>query len=132
MGGFCAIHDELKRLGLPFADSMFAYQMPGAQEYTFSYLSYPSLSPSPHAGILREMIRKGEIDTLHALGNHSGVGGVDRLMIRAAARLLIEDGLHFPVWTNHGDDKNIQNIRAGSGDDPVRPPISPTSLTGSA
>ncbi len=63
------------------------------------------------------MIRKGEIDTLHALGNHSGVGGVDRVTIRTAARLLMEDGLHFPIWTNHGDDKNLYNIRAGSGDD---------------
>jgi hypothetical protein len=115
------IHKTFAKHGLPLADSMFAYQMPGAGEYAFSPLDYPSLAPSELAEPIMEMIRDGKIDTLHALGNHSATGGVRREISRRAAEIFIKEGITFRVWTNHGDRQNRQNITFGQGDSPGNP-----------
>jgi hypothetical protein len=115
------IHKTFAQHGLPLADSMFAYQMPGADEYAFSPLDYPSLAPSELAKPMVEMIHDGKIDTLHALGNHSATGGIQREISRRAAEALIREGFSFRVWTNHGDRQNRQNIKSGEGDNPDSP-----------
>ena len=118
---FLAVHRQFEGMGLPFADSIFVYQIPGAREWGLSLAEYPSFSDTPHTETLLTMTTRGRIDTLHGLGNHSGVGGVDRKTAERAARFLLERGLSFPVWTNHGDSKNLHNVRIGSGDDPTSP-----------
>ncbi len=115
------IHKTFAQHGLPLADSMFAYQMPGADEYAFSPLDYPFLTLSELAKPIVEMIHGGKIDTLHALGNHSATGGNQREISVRAAEALIGEGISFRVWTNHGDRQNRQNINSGEGDIPGSP-----------
>lgn len=116
---FRAVHKVFDDLGIPLADSIFAYQMTGADYNAFSLLEYPSFSPSTHLAAIRKMIKAEKIDSLHALGNYSAVGGVDRKTMVKAVEALLREGISLPIWTNHGDKHNRQNIRIASGDDPA-------------
>ena len=106
-------------LGLDVADSLWFYSLPGVardpadqQMSFFAGLDWRQLSP--FAGQILDYIRGGWIDTLHTYGNFStlpaGSPGFTREHAGRALAVLAEAGLAIPIWINHGNRNNIQNI----------------------
>lgn len=123
---------ELGRgLGLDISDSIwvFAPTAPG-QRLRNRVLSLKA-GLTPEAGedmapILAHYVRCGWIDTLHSLGDFSGRRGNSQpptaRHVEEAERLFDAYGIHTPVWVNHGNSRNIQNIGAArymQGGDPI-------------
>ncbi|MBI4567095.1 MAG: hypothetical protein HY719_01715 [Planctomycetes bacterium] len=77
---------------------------------------------SPHAGEIAAAIRRGAVDGLHGWGDCIAVGGFRRGHAEAILAWMRREGLAAPVWVNHGDRHNVQNLGAvmGRGDDPAR------------
>jgi hypothetical protein len=124
---FLAVHRFInKDLGLPAADSFFGVgQVPGQM----AYFEADGQTPSADAPLIRQAIRDGLIDAIHSWGdfNHSPpdpgfLGGLaDRLV-----KEFQTHGLSAPIWINHGDPSNRQNLWARrrpeyQGDDPASP-----------
>ncbi len=121
-------------LGLDFANSMWMYRSPNemprvgrrfAQEIAY-WTDQEGQTRTPYADELATYARAGWIDTLHTYGNFTCASLVGRKFTRAHAEHAVEEmqrqGLVFPVWTNHGDRDNRQNIGAAAymqGDDPA-------------
>ncbi len=97
-------------LGLEIADSFWMYS---AQPFSRNCLSYfKGVEPveGPWAGMIADFIRAGYIDCLHTYGDFNHYGGFRRDMAVRAVERLHEKGIRIPVWTNHGDRHNFQNI----------------------
>lgn len=96
-------------LGLESSTSLFFYLTNAICHSSFSYFADQNGKPGPHCEIIREMIQAGFIDTIHAYGDFDA-GGFTRPM---AEKVLLECNrynLKIPIWTNHGSDKNFQNL----------------------
>ena len=112
-------------LDLDLSDSFFFYQN-GSSYPTYSYFDGLSFTPSKAAPAMREMIKTGHLDTMHALGDFEN-GGFGRHFAQYALEELDKHGLSVPIWSNHGGFGNIQNIGTEeffyhhSGDDLNRP-----------
>jgi len=126
-----AIHDVLNGrketpcgpgLGLEIGDSFHFYSVHPEQDDSLSYFEGTGTKIAGHAAALREGIEAGLLDTLHTWGNFSQKGGFFRRHAERALKELDRYNLRVPVWTNHGDIHNFQNIgRSDSlGDLPAR------------
>lgn len=121
---YCETHRVLREsYGIEVEDSFWLFDPGGSEMALFkSDLS----EKGPRHDELLEHIRDGRLDILHS------AGAFDRLTTRIVpSRGLIAEGLAYlreharvpAVWTNHGDEGNIQNIGWGGatyhqGDDP--------------
>lgn len=112
-----------EEFGFPAQDSFWLFDPAGSELALFKG-SQEEKGPR-HDEVLEE-VRSGRLAILHSAGNFSRVNTDVR-----PSRGLIEEGLayleeHAPmptVWTNHGDEGDIQNIGGGrptyqEGDDP--------------
>lgn len=127
---FLAIHRFLNcakdGLGLPVADSFFAL---GAEEKQMAYFEADGRTPSADAPFILEAIRQGLIDAIHSWGDFVRQPLNPALLRPMAERLLNDlnrEGLRIPVWINHGNERNRQNLLARlgptyAGDDPTSP-----------
>jgi hypothetical protein len=127
---FRAVHrylnDPARGLGLPVADSFFPR---GREPGQLAFYLPDGLTPGPHAGLILAALKTGLIDALHSWGDFNGAPP-DPRALRALAedltRRLTAAGLKVPVWINHGDAHNYQNLSARlqdgyQGDDPASP-----------
>ncbi len=114
-----AIHDVLNGrkmtpcgpgLGLEIGDSFHFYSVHPEQDDTLSYFKGTSNKLTEDAPALREGIISGLLDTLHTWGNFSQKGGFLRKHARRALEELNRYDLKIPIWTNHGDIHNFQNL----------------------
>jgi len=87
-----------------------------------SYFQGLSTLESKFAGVCRELWKSGHIDTLHSYGNFNR-GDFRRSFAEKALEALDKHGVDIPVWVNHGNDNNLQNI----GDFPFSPGANPAS-----
>jgi hypothetical protein len=60
--------------------------------------------------LLIRSIEEGIIDTNHSWGNFSSKINFDRSLIEQAFKLYDIESLKLPIYTNHGNTNNIQNI----------------------
>jgi SAM-dependent methyltransferase len=102
-------------VGLDIANSCWIFDTPGAGHDSVSYFrSWSDHTPNPAADELVAYIRAGWIDTLHSYGNFTAAdrlgGGFSRALAIAALEVFAKRNLSLPVWTNHGDRCNTQNI----------------------
>lgn len=114
-----AIHDVLNGrkdtrcgpgLGLEIGDSFHFYSVHPEQDDTLSYFEGTSGKPSADASALRDGMAAGLLDTLHTWGNYSQKGGFFRQHAERALEEMQKYSLQIPVWTNHGDIHNFQNL----------------------
>jgi hypothetical protein len=96
-------------LGLEVTSSAFFYS---AHPYSFSYFEGAAVGggKAPFAARMEEYLRAGWIDTLHAYGDFDGVGGFQRAHAERTFDALARMGVTLPIYTNHGDSANVQNI----------------------
>ena len=96
-------------LGLECTSSVFFYS---AHAHSMSF--FDAVSPggprSPVAERLADYLKSGWIDTIHAYGAFDRVGGFERAHAERSFEELDRLGVRLGVFTNHGDDKNVQNI----------------------
>jgi hypothetical protein len=115
-----------KGLDLEISNSLFFFVTNSLCHSTFSYFQGTSDVPTAEAPVIREMVRAGYIDTVHAYGDFDD-GSFKRLYAERVAKECREHGLRFAVWTNHGSDQNWQNLghrslaRYQQGDNPQHP-----------
>ena len=113
-------------LGLEVGTSLFFFVTNALCHSSFGYFQDMAGTPSPQAPFIREMVRTGYIDTIHAYGDFDE-GGFTRRHAELVAEECERHSLHFPFWTNHGSDKNVQNLGHEAlavyqqGDDPTSP-----------
>lgn len=114
------------QLGLPLADSFFGL---GAEKDQMAYYLADGRTESPAAPLIREGLASGRVDSIHSWGDFNA-GPPDPGGLRDMARRLTDDltgrGLAVPVWINHGNANNSQNLYARlrpeySGHDPASP-----------
>ncbi|MFH1862231.1 MAG: hypothetical protein ABH878_05400 [bacterium] len=114
-----AIHDVLNGsretpcgpgLRLEIGDSLHFFSVHPDQDDTLSYFEGFYRKAMADAPALRDGIASGLLDTLHTWGNFSQKGGFFRKYAARAADELDKYSLQLPVWTNHGDIHNFQNL----------------------
>jgi len=106
-------------LGLDISDSMWIY----APDHSDKLLRDRVLSmktglsvdsPEDMAGILSYHVGSGWIDTLHSIGDFSGIASQDQQPTSAhvdeSERIMEKYNCQVPIWVNHGNSNNIQNI----------------------
>lgn len=83
-----------------------------------------STTPQDRDAILH-YIRSGWIDSIHSYGDFSRAPNAEYLCTRemslAACQDLVDNGIQFDVWINHGADSNRQNMFVNAGDNPASP-----------
>lgn len=101
-----------KGLGLEISSSMFFYS---TFNYDFTYFTDTSKKPalSKWASRINEYILSGWIDTSHSFGNFSRKPIFTRQHALNVYEALDKIGGHLPVYTNHGNQNNIQNVGDG-------------------
>lgn len=96
-------------LGLECTSSIFFYS---AHNHSMSYFD-GTTTGAPRAlaaDRLADYLKSGWVDTIHAYGAFDRVGGFERAHAERSFEELNRLGVRLRVFTNHGDDKNIQNI----------------------
>ena len=95
-------------LDLEIGDTFWFYDDIGK----FSYFQGFTNKPSPQAGLILDFLKSGYIDGLHTYGDFS-----NHTFERKYAEWAVEEmnrlNLCIPLWINHGDRSNIQNINRG-------------------
>ena len=120
------LNDQDKGLGLPVADSFFAW---GREPGHMAYYLPDGLTRSPEADLIRAGLKGGLIDSIHSWGDFWAVPPEPVFLRDLAKRLtdeLVSLDLGVKVWINHGDDNNRQNFKSRLqpgyvGDDPDSP-----------
>lgn len=113
-------------LALESANSLFFFTTHALCHSSISYFEGTSGKESADAPWLREMVKAGYIDTIHAYGDFDA-GGFERRHAEQVAEACARHGLSFANFTNHGSDRNIQNLGHTGlvgyqhGDDPASP-----------
>lgn len=111
-------------LGLEVASSFFFHS---CHPYTFSYFdgAAPKAPVSSHAPRMRDYLRSGWLDTIHAYGDFDNRGGFERAHAVQALEELERIGVTLSVFTNHGTADNAQNMGGDAayhrGDVPADP-----------
>jgi len=101
-------------LGLEIGDSFWMYSNEQTRDHAFAYFDPSMVKPSKYSGAMRELIGSGYIDVMHTYGNFSVSGGFIRELAERALEELEKHNLKIEVWSNHGDEKNLQNIGGSS------------------
>lgn len=96
-------------LGVPLSNSVFFYTTHALCHASMSYFEEVTPRASQAAPAIRDWIRAGYIDTLHAYGDFDS-GGFTRQQAEVVLEECQKYTLTLPVWTNHGSNQNIQNI----------------------
>jgi len=101
-------------LGLEVTSSVFFYS---AHPYSFSYFEGAGVDgvKTPFASRMEDYLTAGWIDTLHSYGDFDGVGGFTRAHAERTFDALAGMNAVVPIFTNHGDSANIQNIGGDAG-----------------
>lgn len=102
---FERLHGFLEGLGLDIADSFWFYNANPESPGQMSYFAGTD-GREKDAPLIRAGVAAGRIDALHAYGDFSLAGGFRRELAERAVRA----GVRVPVWINHGDDHNFQNV----------------------
>ena len=110
-------------LGLDFADSFFMYNgdnLPGYVDINHEPMSdelsyFKGVSDQPYAAsVINHYIHVGWIDTMHSYGDFSQVDQRKTLFSRQLAIQAIdalkENGDFITVWTDHGNESNVDNF----------------------
>ncbi|MBU0711647.1 MAG: hypothetical protein ABIJ40_08680 [Bacteroidota bacterium] len=105
-------------LNIEVGNSFWFFQNPSADEYAFSYFNNLNHQKSNNYKDIIDLNKRGYLDCLHTWGNFSKVGGFKREFAEKAIDECINYSIKCPVWINHGDKYNIQNLITGLGDDP--------------
>lgn len=95
-------------LNLDITDSFWFYD----QLHKFSYFADYSDQPSEQAPYIRELIQCGLIDALHTWGDFS-THKFEKKYAEYACKEMLARNIQVPVWINHGDRNNTQNINCG-------------------
>lgn len=112
--------------GLEVPTSLFFYVTNSLCHSSAGYFDGISARPSRDAPVLRELAKAGWIDTIHAYGDFDN-GGFARPMAERVAEECARHGLAFSLWSNHGSNRNTQNLghrgltHYQRGDDPADP-----------
>jgi hypothetical protein len=126
---YLALYRLLNRpdgLGLEVGTSLFFFVTNALCHSSFGYFQDQRGTPAPEAPVIREMVHAGYLDTIHAYGDFDD-GGFTRRHAQLVADECERHALRFPFWTNHGSDKNVQNLGHEAlgvyqhGDDPESP-----------
>jgi len=97
-------------VGLELAGSFWFYNLPGRQDTTTTYFAdQGGYKVRPTAPEMIEYIKAGWIDTLHTYGNFNA-GRFRTSLADRAVGLADAVGVRFPVWVDHGNANNIQNL----------------------
>ena len=123
-------------LGLDVADSFFAYTASADYNSVMTYFMGLDPGETKDARRIARYFRCGWIDAIHALGDFSvklapnAAGTAFTRELAKAAYAELWGGRVFPlVWSDHGNEGNVQNFgaygpsdseRYRSGDDPAR------------
>lgn len=94
-------------LGLEVGCSFWFYR--NSPDRGISYFDGTRSEETDLAGVIRELNALGYADTLHTYGDFNG-GGFQRGFAETACNEIAKRGLSIPVWVNHGNAKNSQNI----------------------
>lgn len=106
---FLAIYRYLNvEVGLEVSTSLFFFVTNALCHSSFGYFDQ-SGGPAAESETIRELVRAGYIDTIHAYGDFDD-GSFTREHAARVAAECDRHGLRFPLWTNHGSEKNIQNL----------------------
>jgi hypothetical protein len=103
------VHEE-KGLGLDFSDSIWFYAKNSNLGTQLAFFQDFSEKLTNYSKELAFYNHSGWIDTIHSYGNFSSDNSFDRKMAEQVLKFVKKEKLKFPVWTNHGNDKNFQNI----------------------
>lgn len=95
-------------LGLEIGDTFWFFD--GSSR--FSYFSNFTNTPSPQAPIIRDYYRAGYIDCLHTWGDFTDVP-FERKYAQWAVDESLKQSLQLPIWVNHGNRHNTQNLNFG-------------------
>tara|TARA_B100000131_G_C18125551_1_gene614542 strand:- start:7127 stop:9133 length:2007 start_codon:yes stop_codon:yes gene_type:complete len=97
--------------GLEFANSVW-YKATGAERgKQIAFIDLHGDSPGIFEEELNVMARRGEIDSLHTYGNFSTDDfSFTRKVAEEALKYFSKSGIKFPIWVNHGDERNSQNL----------------------
>jgi len=98
-------------LGLEIADSFWFFS--GNPGRAFTYFKGLNAEPSKFAPLFRKYIRSGYVDTLHTYGDFSQPGVFRREFAMRAVEEMRSYNLNVPVWVNHGNKHNVQNLNKG-------------------
>ncbi len=121
--GLLAELSDPDKYGLEITTSMFFYTTNAICHSSIGYFDGLTQTPSVNAPLLRDLCQSGWIDTLHSYGDFDA-GGFTRKLAEIAVNEFCKYGLTLPVYTNHGSNKNFQNVGHASlanyqgGDDP--------------
>lgn len=100
-------------IGLECTSSLFFFTK---NPYNFSYFMDDSIKKSKFARRIDDYLREHWIDANHAFGDYDFHGGFDRWHAEAVYGLLDNLGVRLPIFTNHGDANNFQNVGIGYPD----------------
>ncbi len=115
---FCAVHTWLNTkkdtawgpgLALPISDSFWFY----CEESELGFSYFRGIQPGltlPFTEPMEELIRSGQLDTLHTYGGFDSRGSFTRDHARKAVDECERKGMKIPIWTNHGNENNRQNL----------------------
>jgi hypothetical protein len=98
-------------LGLEIANSFWFYS--ANPNRGFTYFNGLGTEPSRFAPLFRKYLRAGLIDTLHTYGDFSQPNVFCREFAIRALDEIRAQNLNVPVWVNHGNKHNIQNVNKG-------------------
>ncbi|HPG39475.1 MAG TPA: hypothetical protein PLP19_00570 [bacterium] len=96
-----------KGLALETANSIWFYNNTTTPQV--SWFNGTGKERNTYTARLVELMQSGHIDTLHTFGNFNE-GGFKREHALAALDELEKLGVKLPVWVNHGNKRNTQNI----------------------
>jgi hypothetical protein len=115
--------DLLRLFGQRGLETSFSYWMFSDPTYTWRMLDADG-DWSKEAPVALQLARDGVFDTLHSFGGAAHVGGIEfeRADIQRAYSLLQDNGVHTKIYSNHGTDRDVQNI-GGPWSPPRVPPI---------
>ncbi len=72
--------------------------------------------------LLRQAFEEKKIEVIHGWGDFNENGGFSRALAEKACEWLESSGERLPIWVNHGDSNNIQDLGPlalfAQGDDP--------------
>lgn len=115
--------DLLRLFGERGLETAFSYWLFSDPTYTWRMLEADG-SWSKEAPVALQLARDGLLDTLHSFGGAAHIGGIsfEREDIRRGYARLAERGVQTTIYSNHGTDRDVQNI--GGPWSPARvPPI---------
>ena len=99
-----------KGLSLEIGDSFWMFSVQPENDPGFSHFDGIKTELMPNTAQMRAFLRAGYLDALHTYGNFTQRGGFHRNLALSIADEFEKEGFRVPVWINHGDLHNFQNI----------------------